>query len=258
MPPVSQAPACSHGYTVHRGKHPTGQPCTDTTTTSNPPAAAGWRPASPADLTHDMNESRSAFRTALVSLGIKPADATHAADLFAAVVPKTLARLAPEELTAATARAEKAERERDQARAELARLYADGRVLEMSWPSLRHRHMSKQPQARPGSATHCAHEPADDAALGEPAGYEITARRLHHGPSGLTTGVVVASAVSTRPTLAEAVDELRRIVGPAEQVEGCDCESYVCTGQCCGVGNCSCTPGFTEAVAARRAEQAED
>jgi hypothetical protein len=32
--------------------------------------------------------------------------------------------------------------------------------------------------------------------------------------------------------------------GPAER-EFCDCESYdPCAGECCGEGNCSCTPGF--------------
>lgn len=36
----------------------------------------------------------------------------------------------------------------------------------------------------------------------------------------------------------------------------CNCEEYECTGQCCGPGRCTCTPGFSEAVAARaRMEQ---
>lgn len=67
-----------------------------------------------------------------------------------------------------------------------------------------------------------APQDAADVHLGDPAGYEIVATRLYRDQRGqLVSGTVaVASAVSTRPTLAEAVDELARIVGPAEQAEG--------------------------------------
>ncbi|WP_432050284.1 hypothetical protein [Verrucosispora sp. NA02020] len=57
--------------------------------------------------------------------------------------------------------------------------------------------------------------PAQEPNLDE-AGYEIVARQLHHGDRGqLVSGHVVASAVSARMTLGEALDELRRIIGPA-------------------------------------------
>lgn len=56
---------------------------------------------------------------------------------------------------------------------------------------------------------------------GAKVGYEIIATRLHRDNLGaLVSGDVVASAVSARPTLAEAVGELLRAVravGPAEQ-----------------------------------------
>ncbi len=35
-------------------------------------------------------------------------------------------------------------------------------------------------------------------------------------------------------------DMYERWLAPA--AEPCDCEAYGCTGQCCGVGNCTCTP----------------
>ncbi|MFI6228729.1 hypothetical protein ACIBCR_15610 [Micromonospora echinospora] len=50
----------------------------------------------------------------------------------------------------------------------------------------------------------------------------------------------------------DAADRLVDAILTEPTVPGvCDCEEYDCTGQCCGTGRCTCTPGFSEAVAAR-------
>jgi hypothetical protein len=48
----------------------------------------------------NLTASRASFRDKLRELGLSRPDAVLAAELFAAVVPKTLAALVPEELTA--------------------------------------------------------------------------------------------------------------------------------------------------------------
>lgn len=65
-----------------------------------------------------------------------------------------------------------------------------------------------------------------------PVGFEIVARRLHRdGLGALVSGDVVASAVSSRPTLGEAVDELQRAVsavcGPAGDAREIDVDDLV-------------------------------
>ncbi|WP_229401935.1 hypothetical protein [Micromonospora okii] len=70
----------------------------------------------------------------------------------------------------------------------------------------------------PGSAQAGAQD------LGEPAGYEIVARRLHHGPRGLTAGDVVVSAVVDMPTVADALAHLTQLVGAPEPIRPADPE----------------------------------
>ncbi|WBB94223.1 hypothetical protein [Verrucosispora sp. WMMC514] len=70
-----------------------------------------------------------------------------------------------------------------------------------------------------GEATRADDEPAG-VDLGDPAGYEIVARRLHRDRLGqFVSGVVLVSAVSETATLREAFDELVRALGPAADVE---------------------------------------
>ncbi|GLY21674.1 hypothetical protein [Micromonospora sp. NBRC 101691] len=74
---------------------------------------------------------------------------------------------------------------------------------------------------------------AQELPTGEPdergpqIGYEVVAHTLHRDKRGqLVTGTLAASAVSTRPTLAEAVEELlnavRAVNGPAPRAQGPD------------------------------------
>jgi len=72
----------------------------------------------------DLTASRASFRDALLARGLSRPDAVLAAELFVAVVPKTLAALVPEELTAARAEIDRLTAESEELRRTIRNLSA--------------------------------------------------------------------------------------------------------------------------------------